>query len=123
MLHYLFGDLQENQLFKSETNLASGYLEYQHARVRWFLSTDETTLPAAARLQGQRTYRSIIIDGKELEFSGGFTDLHTHSYQQILQGQGFGLEDNRTAIETVSQIRTMPTSSLNNHCHPFIASA
>ena len=123
MLHFLFGELQDCTLFKSEANVASGYLEYEHARVRWFLSTDETTLPASVRLQGQRTYRSITIDGEELEFSGGFTDLHTHSYQHILKGQGFGLEDNRTAIETVSTIRTMNLTRVNEMCHPFIASA
>ncbi len=123
MLHFLFGELQDCTLFKSEANVASGFLEYEHARVRWFLSTDETTLPASVRLQGQRTYRSITIDGEELEFSGGFTDLHTHSYQHILKGQGFGLEDNRTAIETVSTIRTMNLTRVNEMCHPFIASA
>lgn len=123
MLHFLFGDLQESQLFKAEPNTASGYLEYENARVRWFLSTDETTLPASVRLKGQRTYRSITIDQQELEFSGGFTDLHTHSYQNIIRGQGFGLEDNRTAIETVSQIRTMGLTSPNAFSHPFIASA
>lgn len=123
MLHFLFGNLEENQLFKSEPNTASGFLEYEKARVRWFLSTAENTLPAAVRLQGQRTFRSITIDGKELEFSGGFTDLHTHSYQHILKGQGFGLEDNRTAIETVSQIRTMPIMNKTDMFHPFIASA
>jgi UDP-N-acetyl-2-amino-2-deoxyglucuronate dehydrogenase len=123
MLHFLFGDLQENYLFKSEPNTASGFLEYERARVRWFLSTDENTLPASVRLQGQRTFRSITINEKELEFSGGFTDLHTRSYQHILNGQGFGLEDNRTAIETVSQIRTMPISKKTEMYHPFIASA
>lgn len=123
MLHFLFGNLEENQLFKSEANTASGFLEYERARVRWFLSTAENTLPAAVRLQGQRTFRSITIDGKELEFSGGFTDLHTHSYQHILKGRGFGLEDNRTAIETVSQIRTMPITNKTDMFHPFIASA
>lgn len=121
MLHFLFGDLQESILFKSDPNTASGYLEYQHARVRWFLSTDEDSLPANVKLLGQRTYRSITIDDQELEFSGGFADLHTHSYQHILKGQGFGLDDNRVAIETVSQIRNLPITQHSSVCHPFIA--
>lgn len=121
MLHFLFGDLQESILFKSDPNTASGYLEYQHARVRWFLSTDENSLPANVKLLGQRTYRSITIDDQELEFSGGFADLHTHSYQHILRGEGFGLDDNRVAIETVSQIRNLPITQHSSVCHPFIA--
>lgn len=122
MLHHLFGDVQENKLFKSDAQTASGYLEYQKARVRWFLSTDENALPASVRLQGQRTYRSITLNGKEIEFSDGFTDLHTQSYQQILKGQGFGLEDNRVAVETVSAIRNMKLSEEHDMIHPFAAS-
>lgn len=123
MLHYLFGDLQENKLFMSDQKTASGYLEYKYARVRWFLSTDEKSLPASIKLKGQRTYRSITIDNKELEFSGGFTDLHTRSYEHILAGKGFGLEDNRVAIETVSDIRTMPLKPKGELSHPYIVSA
>ncbi|MBC3765007.1 Gfo/Idh/MocA family oxidoreductase [Neptunicella marina] len=121
MLHFLFGDLQDNQLHFSNATTASGYLEYQHARVRWFLSIDEKSLPAQVRLKGQRTYRSITIDGEEIEFSGGFTDLHTMSYQHILSGNGFGLEDNFVAIKTVSDIRNMQPKSSLAHQHPFIA--
>lgn len=120
MLHYLFGDVQENKLFMSAPEVASGYLEYEKARVRWFLSTDEKNLPAAVKLQGQRTYRSITMDGEEIEFSGGFTDLHTRSYEHILNGNGFGLEDNRVAVETVSNIRNMPTTSSTELLHPFM---
>lgn len=119
MLHYLFGAVQINKLLKASDKTASGYLEYEHARVRWFLSTDEKTLPAAIRLQGQRTYRSITLDGQELEFSDGFTDLHTVSYRHILSGRGFGLEDNRVAIETVAAIRNMPLCKRFDTIHPF----
>ena len=122
MLHFLFGKLQQNQLFMSEANTASGFLEYEHARVRWFLSTDEKNLPPAVRLKGQRTYRSITMDNNEIEFSGGFTDLHNRSYEAILAGNGFALEDNRVAIETVSAIRTMPVSTSAELSHPMIAS-
>ncbi|MCC2615139.1 Gfo/Idh/MocA family oxidoreductase [Aestuariibacter halophilus] len=121
MLHYLFGELQDNRLFVREEDKASGYLEYEHARVRWFLSTDEATLPAEVRLKGQRTFRSITLDGEELEFSGGFTDLHTRSYEHILSGQGFGLEDNRVAIETVAAIRTMDITMSQALVHPLAA--
>ena len=120
MLHYLFGTLQDNQLFHSSAQTASGYLEYEHARVRWFLSTDFDQLPAQARLQGQRTFRSITLNEKEIEFSGGFTDLHTKSYEAILNGNGFGLEDNVVAIQTVSDIRTMSTQSARELAHPFL---
>lgn len=120
MLHYLFGELQDNQLFHSSEQTASGFLEYEFARVRWFLSTDFDQLPAQARLQGQRTFRSITIDKQEIEFSGGFTDLHTKSYEAILNGKGFGLEDNVVAIQTVSDIRTMSTKSARELGHPFL---
>ncbi|ALS99051.1 Gfo/Idh/MocA family oxidoreductase [Lacimicrobium alkaliphilum] len=119
MLHHLFGDLQESKLFKSDGQTASGYLEYQKARVRWFLSTDESALPASVRLQGQRTYRSITMNNEEIEFSNGFTDLHTQSYQQILSGNGFGLEDNRVAVTTVSEIRKMALTKDHDMIHPF----
>lgn len=123
MLHFLFGDVQENVLFMSEINSASGFLEYEHARVRWFMSTDERTLPPDVKLKGQRTYRNILIDDTELEFSGGFTELHTESYKQILAGNGFGLEENRVAVQTVSDIRHMSVSKRNELCHPFTSSA
>lgn len=106
MLHYIFGALQQNIVHLSTDTKAAGYLEYEHARVRWFLSVDLEDVPQAAREAGQRTYRSITVDGEEIEFSGGFTDLHNRSYEEILAGRGFGLEENRVAIETVSAIRT-----------------
>ncbi|QLL44311.1 Gfo/Idh/MocA family oxidoreductase [Sulfitobacter pontiacus] len=105
MLHFVFGKLQDNKVHLSEETRAAGYLEYEHARVRWFLSIDIDDVPAPVREQGQRTFRSITVDGQEIEFSGGFTDLHTRSYEEILAGRGFGLEENRVAIETVAHIR------------------
>ena len=106
MLHFIFGDLQENRVHVSNPLKAGGYLEYAHARVRWLLSIDADDLPEQAQAAGQRTFRSITANGEQVEFSGGFTDLHTRSYQEILAGRGFGLDDNRTAIETVAAIRT-----------------
>lgn len=119
MLHFIFGDLQENRVHLREDTRAAGYLEYEHARVRWFLSIDAVDVPKDLRNGGQRTYRSITVDGEEVEFSGGFTDLHTRSYEQILEGKGFGLEENRVAISTVAHIRTA-VIELAGERHPFM---
>jgi len=105
MLHFIFGDVIENEIHYRDAKTAAGYLEYKRARVRWFLSIDANLLPENA-IQGEKmTYRSIRISGEELEFSGGFTDLHTQSYERILAGNGYGIEENRAAIETVQTIR------------------
>ncbi len=118
MLHFLFGALQENQVHISSPTRTSGYLEYEHARVRWFMSLDKNDVPEADRLEGKRTFRSITVDGEEIEFSGGFTDLHTLIYQEILEGRGFGLEANRSAIEAVAAIRDMPPEPSKGETHP-----
>lgn len=120
MLHFIFGELQENVVHHSSDTKAAGYLEYENARVRWFLSIDVEDVPAAQREAGQRTYRSITVDGNEIEFSGGFTDLHVRSYEEILARRGFGLEDNRTAIETVATIRTGRSVPGSGDAHPFL---
>ncbi len=120
MLHYIFGGLQENVVHLNGETKAAGYLEYEHARVRWFLSVDVADVPSEARDAGQRTYRSITVDGEEIEFSGGFTDLHTRSYEEILAGRGFGLEENRTAIATVAAIRGVANPVPTGDFHPFI---
>lgn len=120
MLHFIFGDLQENIVHYTSETKAAGYLEYENARVRWFLSVDYEDVPEEAKAQGQRTYRSITVNGNELEFSGGFTDLHTRSYEQILAGNGFGLEKNRIAVQTVADIRNMAPKGLIGDYHPFL---
>jgi UDP-N-acetyl-2-amino-2-deoxyglucuronate dehydrogenase len=120
MLHFIFGELQENIVHVSAETMAAGYLEYKNARVRWFLSADFQDVPKIAKEKGQRTYRSITIDGEELEFSDGFTDLHTRSYEEILAGRGFGLEENRVAIETVSKIRNNTPVGLKGDYHPLL---
>ena len=120
MLHYLFGALQDNVVHLNESTRAAGYLEYERARCRWFLSLDVGDVPAPAREAGQRTYRSITLDGEEIEFSGGFTDLHARSYEGILAGRGFGVEENRVAIETVSTIRDATPDTRRGTMHPFI---
>lgn len=122
MLAFLFGARQDSLVHLNEPTKASGYLEFEHARVRWFLSLDVNDVPASGREQGQRTYRSITVDGDELEFSGGFTDLHTRSYEEILAGRGFGLEENRSAIETVAGIRDAEITTAGE-IHPFLKAA
>jgi len=119
MLHFVFGDLQDNKVHYSDQNKAAGYLEYERARVRWFLSIDADDLPE--EVKGKKTtYRSIEISGEQLEFSEGFTDLHTVSYQEILSGRGYGLDAARHAVETVNVIRTAPLSRVNADVHPFV---
>ena len=106
MLSWLFGTVQDVKVEKREHNTASGYLEFENARVKWFLSTDANYLPNEVKEKGQTTFRSITINGEELEFSGGFTDLHTLVYNDILAGKGYGLTEARTAIEIVYKIRS-----------------
>lgn len=120
MLHYVFGKLQDNVVHLSTPHKAAGYLEYEHARVRWFLSVDVNDVPERGRHMGQRTWRSITLDGEEIEFSGGFTDLHQKSYEEVLAGRGFSLEDNRCAISTVATIRNAALTPNRGERHPFL---
>jgi len=120
MLHYLFGQVNASVVHHSGDCRSGGFLEYDKARVRWFLSVEESDLPIEVRGRGQRTFRSITINEQEVEFSGGFSDLHDRSYAEILAGRGFSLEDNRVAVETVSTIRNAKPIGLNGDCHPFI---
>lgn len=125
MLHFIFGDLVANEVHHRAEKTSSGFLQYKKARVKWFLSIDAKNLPDNA-VQGEKlTYRSITInDGantEELEFSGGFTDLHTQSYQNILAGNGFGIDENRVAIETVEHIRNEPLTLATDKAHPLLS--
>ena len=121
MLHFIFGKLQRNVVHYRGEAKAAGYLEYERARVRWFLSIDANDLPA--EVKGKKsTYRNIDISGQQLEFSEGFTDLHTTSYQEILAGRGYGLSDARHCIETVDVIRTASIAQgQGSEVHPFVA--
>ncbi|MBX3497323.1 MAG: Gfo/Idh/MocA family oxidoreductase [Parvibaculum sp.] len=119
MLHFVFGGVQENLVHLSNSSKAAGYLEYEHARVRWFLSVDVNDIPEVERVKGKRTFRSITANGENVEFSEGFSDLHTRSYEEILAGRGFGLEENRVAIETVAQIRNAPVVK-TGEAHPLL---
>jgi len=119
MLHYIFGDMQANEVHYSSLSKAAGYLEYERARVRWFLSIDANDLPTEIKGK-QPTYRNIDIGGEKLEFSDGFTDLHTVSYREILAGKGHGLADTRHCIETVNEIRTAKVVAAGSDAHPFV---
>jgi UDP-N-acetyl-2-amino-2-deoxyglucuronate dehydrogenase len=120
MLTWIFGDVKENIVHLSKDRKAAGYLKLEKANVRWFLSVDFDDLPKDIKQKGQRTYRSITIENEEIEFSGGFTDLHTQSYQQILEGNGFGLEETKKSIETVFQIRNATPVGLRGDYHPIL---
>jgi len=121
MLHFIFGKLQRNVVHFANDYKAAGYLEYEKARVRWFLSIDANDLPDSVK--GKKpTYRSITVDGDEMEFSEGFTDLHTTSYREILAGRGYGIEDARHCVETVNTIRSSAiVAPQNDEGHPFLA--
>ncbi|MDX2367598.1 MAG: Gfo/Idh/MocA family oxidoreductase [Colwellia sp.] len=120
MLSWIFGQVKQSLVHLAEKDAAGGYLEFSNARVRWFLSVNFDYIPQEIKEQGQRTYRSITVDGDEIEFSGGFTDLHTLSYQGILDGNGFGLDEARNSIEIVDNIRSAALSPLINDYHPFV---
>lgn len=120
MLTWIFGKTLKNKVHLHESNKAAGYLELEKARVRWFLSTDYESLPEQIRLSHKRTYRSLMIEGEEIEFSDGFTDLHTQSYEQILMGQGYGLNEAYPSIEIVHHIRTAKSEPLVSDYHPFL---
>jgi UDP-N-acetyl-2-amino-2-deoxyglucuronate dehydrogenase len=120
MLSWIFGDVKSNVVHLREKEKAAGYLEFKQARVRWFLSVDYNDIPQAVKVKGQRTYRSIMIGDEELEFSDGFTDLHTQTYKHILEGKGYGLDDAFTSISTVQHIRNAAISPLTGDYHPFL---
>ena len=119
MLSWIFGSVQENVVHLRTPHKAAGYLEFENARVRWFLSIDAEDLPKEVKEKQQRTFRAITIDREELEFSDGFTELHTISYQKILQHQGFGLAEVRPSIEIVHDIRNAEIENLG-YKHPFL---
>ena len=120
LLGFLFGPLKENTVHFKNKMKNAGYLEFENARVRWFLSLDLNDIPERYRKQGRRTFREITIDGDGVEFSGGFDQLHTLSYKEILKGRGFGIEDNRLAIEIVSDIRHAAVNRHQDMYHPLL---
>lgn len=120
MLSWIFGPVRSNIVHLSAPDKAAGYLELEKARVRWFLSLDYADIPAPVKMNGQRTYRSIIIESEEVEFSEGFTDLHTETYREILAGRGFGMEDARRSVEIAYTIRNLKPVSPRGIYHPML---
>ena len=119
MLTWIFGEVLENQVTLKTPFANAGNFKLKNANVRWFLSVNYDYIPDEIKATGQRTYRSITVDGDELEFSGGFTDLHTRSYEEILKGNGFGLDEAYGSIQTVSTIRSLTPTGLVGDYHPF----
>lgn len=119
MLLWIFGEVVRNEVHISTPETASGYLELAHAHVRWFLSTDATTLPAEIAAKGQRTFRSLAMEGRAIEFSDGFTNLHTETYRHILAGHGFGLAEATPAIQLAHDIRNASPAHVRDSMHPL----
>ncbi len=105
MLLWVFGAVKQNRVTEHTAQTASGQLELERANVNWMLSIDANTLPDEAKAAGKRTFRTLTIDGEGFEFSDGFTELHTKSYEEILKGNGFRIKETKAAIELVHQIR------------------
>ncbi len=120
LLLWLFGPAAEVRVYHADVQRMSGYIELERAHVRWFLSVDHHDLPFPVELGKNTTFRSITIDGEEIEFSGGFTDLHTRVYEETLAGRGFGIQDARPSIELTHRIRTAPISPRDDQAHPYL---
>ncbi len=120
MLSWIFGEMEENIVHLKTADTNAGFFKLKNATVRWFLSVNYNYIPESIKLTGARTYRSITVDGEEIEFSGGFTDLHTKSYEEILKGNGFGLDEAYGSIRTVSTIRNLDPIGMKGDYHPFI---
>jgi len=122
MLTWIFGNVKSNVVHISDNTKAAGFLQLEKARVRWFLSIDYEAIPAEVRAKGNRTFRSITVDGENFEFSEGFTDLHTLSYKEVLSGNGFRLSEARKSIETVFAIRNSKPIGKRGDYHPILNS-
>lgn len=120
LLLWLFGPSSHIRVYHSDDSRMSGFIELEHARVRWFLSVDSRDLPAQAKAAGKTTFRSITVDGKEIEFSEGFTDLHTRVYEETLAGRGFGIADARPSIELTHAIRAAAILPKDDCAHPML---
>ncbi|MCK5563842.1 MAG: Gfo/Idh/MocA family oxidoreductase [Planctomycetes bacterium] len=120
MLSWIFGSVKQNVVHVRESRKAGGFLELEKAKVKWFLSLDRNDLPFKPEPDKPMTYRSITVDGEEIEFSGGFTDLHTESYKRILAGDGFGMDDVAPSLEIVSHIRNAEVVGVKGECHNFM---
>jgi len=119
MLCWIFGEVEENIVHLKTADTNSGSFKLKNANVRWFLSVNYDYIPKNIKQRELTTFRSITVDGEEIEFSGGFTDLHTRSYEEILTGNGFGLDESYGSIRTVAEIRNSEAVGLKGDYHPF----
>lgn len=120
LLLWLFGSAEECSVHVREPHRAAGALELERARVRWFFSTEASDLPFPAEPGVRTTHRSITVDGREIEFSEGFADLHTRIYEEVLAGRGFGIADARPSIELASRIRRAEITRDDGRGHPML---
>jgi len=120
MLQHVFGPVQQMELHYKTTHKESGYIQYEKARVRWFLSVDAADLPAGSSSEHPHSYRMIRVNGQEREFSAGFTELHTAAYRAILTDNGWGLQESRPAIETIARLRSMQPFTTGKDLHPLL---
>lgn len=120
LLIWLFGPAQAEKVYHSDSQCMSGFIQLERARVRWFLSTDYDDLPLVAKQANKTTFRSITVDDQEIEFSEGFTDLHTRVYENTLAGNGFGIKEARPSIELTHRIRQTEISPIDMFAHPFL---
>lgn len=120
MLSWIFGKVKSSTVHAYEADKAAGFIELERARVRWYLSLDATDIPDQALAKGMRTYRSITVEGEEIEFSEGFTNLHTDTYRHILEGKGFGLEEAKPCILLTHELRNAIPVGKQGDYHPFL---
>jgi UDP-N-acetyl-2-amino-2-deoxyglucuronate dehydrogenase len=120
LLMWLFGTVGGVKVYHADDQRMSGFIELERARVRWYLSVEKDDLPASVKVAGKTTYRSITVDGKEVEFSEGFTDLHTRVYEEVLAGHGFGIKEARPSVELTHKIRSSIISPKDELAHPFL---
>lgn len=123
MLYWIFGEVKKNVVHVKTHDRVAGFIEFERARVRYFLSINDATLPQEIIDKGQRIYRSFNIEGQEIEFTDGFSDLHTESYKEIFAGGGFGIKEARKSIQIVYDIRNAVAVGLKGDYHPFAAKA
>ena len=120
LLTWLFGCVQDSAMHLREASRMAGVLELERARVRWFLSVDGADLPDDVKAAQGYAFRSLKVGGEEIEFSTGFTDLHTKVYQEILAGRGYGIADARASIETVHRLRQQELTTPGPDAHPLL---
>jgi len=119
MLTWIFGGLKSQTIHLHTHDRASGVMHLERANIRWFLSINFDVIPEKEKAEGKTTYRSIKVDGEEIEFSKGFTDLHTVSYASILNGEGYRVGDTRPAIRIVHDIRHSDPVGVSGDFHPL----